>query len=199
VKPHQKGSLHHKFGMFGSVPLILLQALRVFIALASFEGIKTGSYPGVDAIAKRAGIARSSVSGATKLLAESGWLQKTRLGQGQSNRYTLLCFSEPVADFRAVKHERRQPREQSGKFQKSVATDDKKSVSDGRLEIRGHGIDYKTTLKDHGEKAPLAPPMGEGAFDSAPLRSRNDIEPLFASGEDGQTPGKAMPGLETGE
>ena len=57
-KSAMEGKLHHKLGVFGAVPLMLLRErtvtgteLRVYIALSSFEGVKAESYPAVRTIA----------------------------------------------------------------------------------------------------------------------------------------------------
>jgi hypothetical protein len=173
-----KGKLHHKHGIFGSVPILLLQdsrirerALRVWIALSSFEGIKADSYPGVDAIARRAGVARSSVSAATKLLVDTGWLVKRRRGLGQSNVYECLSYSAPVKEFQRAKRLREQLRDADGTFseiRESRKSRNPKGTDD--LSSASHG-NKKTTSKDQGEKTPPRSPLrGEGA--SQPRNTR---------------------------
>lgn len=85
-----------KYGIWGAVPVDLLReegltdnALRVYIALASFQGGADKCWPTVIQIAERSGVARSSVSAATTRLVELGWIAKTR-HKNTASTYTLL-------------------------------------------------------------------------------------------------------------
>jgi DNA-binding MarR family transcriptional regulator len=156
-----KGKLHHKHGIFGSTPILLLQdgritekALRVWIALSSFEGTKAESYPGIDEIGKRAGVARSSVSEATRLLVDAGWLKKKRRGLGKSNVYECLSYSAPTREFQAEKRERNQPKELSGRF--SEIRESRKSGNPSVTEQTKRPF-QKTT---GGRSPPQFPPKG---------------------------------------
>lgn len=93
-----------KYGIWGAVPIALLQdqnltpsAIRVYIALASFQGENAKSFPSLESIAERAGILRSAVPAATDCLAENGWIMKHRHGQGKPNTY-VLCLKSEVAE-----------------------------------------------------------------------------------------------------
>ena len=130
-------TLHHKLGIFAAIPVRLLQdrrlglpALKVYAALASFEGLKESAYPGIESIAARAGVARSSVSVATKQLSDFGWLRVTRRGQGATNLYECLSFSDSAARSRKSRSWRKGAR---GQFQKSDNPEHRISVvSDDR-------------------------------------------------------------------
>jgi hypothetical protein len=97
------GTLRHKLGIFAAVPLTLLQdrrlnekALRAYMSLASFEGVKDVSYPGLDKIAERAGLSLRATSQATRILKNAGWLLTTRRGRGLTNTYMCLSHSDQV-------------------------------------------------------------------------------------------------------
>jgi DNA-binding MarR family transcriptional regulator len=171
-----KGKLHVKLGIFGAVPLVLLRdrtvtgsELRVYIALSSFEGTKAESYPAVRTIADRAGVSKSSVSPATASLSCKGWIKVTRRGQGQSNLYECLSFSDRVreAHSRLI---RKWKKDGSGKFQKTGHSEFKDSVgSDGKQ--TGPVGNKKTTRKDHSYNAPLS--TEKGGKERSPLSEQN--------------------------
>jgi len=100
----------------------------VYIALSSFEGGKQQSYPSVRVIAERAVIARSTVSEATALLARNGWFKVTCCDQGQLNVYECLSSSTRAAQSASKQAVRAWIKGATGRFQKSDATDFKKSV-----------------------------------------------------------------------
>lgn len=160
-----KGKLHVKLGIFGAVPLVLLRdrtvtgtELRVYIALSSFEGTKAESYLAVRTIADRAGVSKSSVSPATASLSCKGWVKVTRRGQGKSNVYECLSFSDRVREAHS-KLVREWEKDGSGKFQKTGPSEFKDSVgSDGKK--TGPVGNKKTTRKDHSHNTPLSTEKG---------------------------------------
>lgn len=192
-----KGKLHHKLGIFGAVPLSLLRdrtvtgtELRVYIALSSFEGTKAESYPSVRTIADRAGISKSSVSPATASLSCKGWVKVTRRGQGQSNVYECLSFSDRVREAQS-KLAREWKKDSSGKFKKTGPSEFKDSVgSDGKK--TGPVGNKKTTSKDHRGKAPPSVPH-QGAVSRAPASTPSApdayiVTPSLPFGKTGETP-----------
>jgi hypothetical protein len=99
------GKLHHKLGIFAAVPIALLQdrrlnekALRAYMALSSFEGVKSLCFPSLPSIAERAGLSLRATSEATKILSNAGWLLITRRGHGHTNVYACLSCSEQVKE-----------------------------------------------------------------------------------------------------
>ena len=87
-----------KIGIYGMVPIALLQddrvkpnMLKVYCALASFQGGNENCFPSVDAIAERAGIEPYAVSTATKELEMAGWIEKRRRSNARkTNVYVVL-------------------------------------------------------------------------------------------------------------
>lgn len=87
-----------KLGMFGACPISLLQdkkvkpnAVKVFIALMSFEGTGVESYPSREKIAERAGLSTpEKVSNAIHNLVETGWVNVIQRGKQQSNIYQCI-------------------------------------------------------------------------------------------------------------
>ena len=87
-----------KLGIFGGCPISLLQdksvkpnAVKVFIALMSFEGTGVESYPSREQIAERAGLSTpEKVSNAIQNLVETGWVNVIRRGKKQSNIYQCI-------------------------------------------------------------------------------------------------------------
>lgn len=87
-----------KIGVYGIVPIALLQdekvkpnMLKVYAALASFQGGGDNCWPSVAAIADRAGMKSDAVSNATDRLAEVGWVRKTRrANERKTNVYEVL-------------------------------------------------------------------------------------------------------------
>jgi len=92
-------SLSVKLGIFGAVPLVLLQdenvkpnAIKVYIALSSFAGTNDECFPGLEKIAERSGIkSTTAVSEAIQNLVQNGWVKKTRRGHGLTNKYECLA------------------------------------------------------------------------------------------------------------
>jgi len=98
--------LHAKLGVFGAVPILILQdkrvtpnALKVYIALRSIEGTSDACDPKQEAIAARAGIPVPGVGDAAQLLVATGWLVVTRRGLGKSNLYETCAYFEPAESF----------------------------------------------------------------------------------------------------
>ena len=93
-----------KIGIYGMVPIALLQDARVkpnmlkaYAALASFQGGTENCYPSVAAIAERAGMKLDAVSDATTALEKAGWIRKTRrANERKTNLYEVLVDVEPV-------------------------------------------------------------------------------------------------------
>ena len=91
-----------KMGIFGSCPIALLQdkavtpnAVKVFIALASFEGTNAESFPSREKIAERAGLsAPEKVSRAIRILADAGWVTVIQRGKKQTNIYRCMLKSD---------------------------------------------------------------------------------------------------------
>lgn len=87
-----------KLGIFGGCPISLLQdksvkpnAVKVFIALMSFEGTGVESYPSREQIAERAGLSTpEKVSNAIQNLVETGWVNVIQRGKKQSNIYQCI-------------------------------------------------------------------------------------------------------------
>ena len=102
--PHQEngstdsGSSKAVLGLYGLVPIALIQdpnvkpnMLKVYIALASFQGANDKCWPSVAAIAKRAGVKPYAVPLATDALVEAGWLIKQRRAdKNKTNLYQVL-------------------------------------------------------------------------------------------------------------
>ena len=90
-----------KMGIFGSCPIALLQdkavtpnAVKVFIALASFEGTNAESFPSREKIAERAGLsAPEKVSRAIRVLVDAGWVSVIQRGKKQTNIYRCMLKS----------------------------------------------------------------------------------------------------------
>jgi len=97
-----KESEKRKIGVYGMVPIAILQdesvtknMLKVYTALASFQGGGDSCWPSVAKIAERAGVRNNAVSEATDKLEEAGWIQKTRRSnQRQTNKYEVLVDVE---------------------------------------------------------------------------------------------------------
>lgn len=92
-----------EMGIWANMPIIVLQdksltpnAIRVYLALASFQGNSKSCFPSLEAIAERSGLKRDAIPAATDCLVKAGWIQKIRHGQGRPNTYRLLQKSEPL-------------------------------------------------------------------------------------------------------
>lgn len=106
-------TLHGRLGTFGTVPLMLLQdkrikpvALRVYIAISSFQGTDEQAYPSVMKIMERSGASRNSCIGAIKNLVETGWLERQRR-PNKSSVYRCLTYYEPAEVFNSKQDGRR--------------------------------------------------------------------------------------------
>jgi Helix-turn-helix domain len=71
-------------------PEITLADLKVYTALASFQGSNDDSYPSRDAIVERCGAALETVSRSVKHLVELGWIERDRRGLNKTNIYRVL-------------------------------------------------------------------------------------------------------------
>jgi hypothetical protein len=88
-----------KYGIFGACPISILQderitpnALRVYIALMSYQGTEDECFPTREKIAVRAGLNfAEKVSHALRILKDTGWVVVIQRGKKQSNIYRC-CF-----------------------------------------------------------------------------------------------------------
>lgn len=88
-----------KYGVFGACPISILQderitpnALRVYIALMSYQGTEDECFPTREKIAVRAGLNfAEKVSHALRILKDTGWVVVIQRGKKQSNVYRC-CF-----------------------------------------------------------------------------------------------------------
>ena len=140
-----ENKLHHKLGIFGSCPVLLLQdkrlspgAIKAYLAIQSFEGTSDVSWPSRGVLAKRAGMSEPGISKATGQLVETGWLLRQRRF-GTSNVYRCLSYSDPVAEFDREDRRRSYPqpeRKNSGDdgesrhSQSKLSTHDQSKLSD---------------------------------------------------------------------
>lgn len=93
-----------KPGVYGMVPIALIQddrvtvnMLKVYTALASFQGTSDTCWPSRKKIVERSGISASAVSTAVTALVEAGWIMREhRYAQNKSNVYSVLVDAEPV-------------------------------------------------------------------------------------------------------
>ncbi len=86
-----------KLPVHGLVPISLLQEggltladLKVYTALASFQGHNDEAFPSRHGISKRAGIPENTVSRAITHLIELGWIERIQRGQRLTNIYRVL-------------------------------------------------------------------------------------------------------------
>jgi hypothetical protein len=92
-----------KIGVYAVVPVALMQDdrlkasdIRVYAALASYQGQDEDCWPSRESIAERAGIKgtpesiQAQVSKTTRRLEIFGWIKKLGLQGGKSNHYTVL-------------------------------------------------------------------------------------------------------------
>jgi hypothetical protein len=88
---------------WGATPVALVQddrvtinMLRVYVALASFQGANEKCWPSRDEISTRAGVTVAAVSKALTDLEETGWIERTRRPQKHTtNVYRVLIDVEP--------------------------------------------------------------------------------------------------------
>lgn len=93
-------------GVYGIVPIELLQEpgitmnhLKVYTAIASFQGAGQSAWPSREMIRVRAGVSTiGKVSEGTSWLEKHGWIEKRRRGQQKSNVYSVLIPSSDVPD-----------------------------------------------------------------------------------------------------
>lgn len=100
-----KGKLYGRLGIFGAVPVKILQDDRVkpngvkaYIALSSFQGTKDSAYPSIPEIAKRAGLSDRAVIDALKNLTDTGWIAKKRRGRMLTNVYVCMVYVDAPDD-----------------------------------------------------------------------------------------------------
>lgn len=169
-----------KSGIWGAVPIAILQdkaitptALRVYIALASFQGTKENAFPSLEAIAERAGVPYSSVSAATKCLATAGWIAKHRRGLKESNVYEVLI--KGVIYENPGSHELRKSRKSS--LPKSSET----KTSIHNITIKHH-LNMATPTEPTTEEATAAPsvPKDSSLF-NAIRDSFLSVTPVFSN------------------
>lgn len=144
-------------GIFGSCPIALLQdhevkpnAVKVFIAIASFEGTNDSSFPSREKIAERSGLSTpEKVSNAIQNLVECGWLEVIRRGKKQTNIYRCVLKSEMP---------------ESGTVPESdmpeSGTSDVPKTGTGDMPESGTSI-VKEQLKDHLKEQYIAPAIAE--------------------------------------
>jgi DNA-binding MarR family transcriptional regulator len=93
-----------KPGVYGMVPIALIQddrvkvnMIKVYAALASFQGNSDTCWPSRKKIVERSGISATAVSTALTALVEAGWIiREHRYAQNKSNVYSVLVDAEPV-------------------------------------------------------------------------------------------------------
>jgi hypothetical protein len=91
-----------KIGIWGACPIAVLQddrlthnAIKVYIALSSYQGSNERCWPSMADIGERAGIAAKKVSEATTLLENCGWIEKhRRSAKNQTNVYHVMAEVE---------------------------------------------------------------------------------------------------------
>jgi hypothetical protein len=86
-------------GIYGLCPISVLphlkhNELRAYIALSSFQGNHDSAFPGLDLVAKRAGILKSEASKAISSLVKAGYVTRVRR-YGKSNIYQVKL---PIMD-----------------------------------------------------------------------------------------------------
>lgn len=72
--------------------------LRVYIALASFQGKNSDCFPSLKAISERSGVHIKNVSKHTARLRRFGWIEVIRRGKKMPNRYRVKSDSVVCAD-----------------------------------------------------------------------------------------------------
>ena len=100
-----KGKLYGRLGIFGAVPVKILQDERVkpngvkaYIALSSFQGTKDSAYPSIPEIAERAGLSDRAAIDALKNLVDTGWVSKKRRGRMLTNVYVCMVYVDAPDD-----------------------------------------------------------------------------------------------------
>jgi hypothetical protein len=98
----KKKSNYKAIGIYGIVPIdilkdVTLNQLKVYIAIASFQGNNENAFPGMDALAKRASLIESATSKAVSELVEKGYVERKRR-YGKSNLYRILVPCDDPSD-----------------------------------------------------------------------------------------------------
>lgn len=95
----------------GAVPVSLLlddrvtfSDLKVYTALASFQGSNDDSYPSRDAIVERCGLVVETVSRSVVHLVELGWIQRDRRGLNKTNVYRVMVDLDPISEVTPRSH-----------------------------------------------------------------------------------------------
>lgn len=103
--PSTSKRLHVKLGIFGAVPILMLQdkrvtpnALKVYIALRSFEGVNDYCDVGQDKLSERSGVPTDSLTVAVKVLVETRWVTVERR-MNKPNRYQTCAYLEAAPEF----------------------------------------------------------------------------------------------------
>lgn len=93
--------LHVRLGIFGSAPIGILQdgavkpnALKVYLAISSYQGTQDSCAPSQDDIAIRAGIHVRHARAAIRNLVDTEWIEKRRRGRGMTDVYNTLAHLE---------------------------------------------------------------------------------------------------------
>ncbi len=96
----QKKKLSEKLGIFGCVPIKILEdyritynQLKVYIALMAYQGVKDSCYPSTYKISCRTKINERSVRRAILNLIKNKWIERTRRF-GMTNIYKCLLNSD---------------------------------------------------------------------------------------------------------
>ena len=164
-----KDQLYEKLGIYGATPITLLAderltdaAIRVWIAIQSWQGTDPESYPGVKKIAERAHVSVSTVTKSTNLLCDTGWLRKKQRGLRKSNVYETLAFREAAPQFKVHRARRSQSRNRDGRFHKSAAAEPRNAVA---VECKNSvateiPIDKTTCITPPDKNPPPKPPQG---------------------------------------
>jgi len=193
-----KNKLHHKLGIFGSCPVLLLQdrrltpnCIRVYLAVQSFEGTDENSWSGIQKVAARAGISQQAVTKAVGKLIAAGWLKRTRRF-GSSNIYECCNYSDPVEikelckDVVDMRRDRPQPTRVDGSNprKKSVDRQPKKSVVSPPKKSVTKRPSEKTKEKTRSSRSPLRADRQFPFFFSPPFSlSSKKVAALLKVGE----------------
>ncbi len=180
-------TLHNKFGLFGSIPILFFKdarvtwkpnCLKVYIAIQSFEGVKDEAYPSQSQIGERANLTVEAVSKAVQDLEDAGWLKVSRTSGGR-NRYHCLKYDEVIDEFNV--------NDDRGKSENSVTT---RRLSDHpeslRIEPPGDSPTHhpeslrniKDHLKDHSEKPILLSKDSSNKASDEALESPEKVKDL---------------------
>lgn len=171
--------LHAKLGIFGAVPITILQdkrvtpnALKVYIALRSVEGTSDSCDPSQEYISKRAGIPVKAVTEAVACLVTSGWVECTNRGLGRTNVYQTCAYLKPVKEF-----ERKDGREENFFHEEIQTPETIQSQEDIRPLIPENFGNQETgklpvALKDLSHKTLNELPSEDGPSPTAPACSK---------------------------